>query len=53
MKDFSKETHTCFLCIHFKRPITGFPICTKKLMGVTKDMFVTYKTENGTCFELK
>lgn len=47
------ETRTCSDCNNYERPITGFPICKKKLMGVTANMLVTYKSVEGTCFEEK
>lgn len=37
-------------CIHHNRVISG-SICMKHLMGVVPTMLVTYKIENGTCFE--
>lgn len=45
------EERPCSECKHYFRPITGFPICRKKHMGVTADMRVTYKADSGTCFE--
>lgn len=47
------ETRPCSECLHFKSMLGGFPICKKKHMGVTSDMLITYKVEDGTCFELK
>jgi hypothetical protein len=47
------ETRACSECLHFKNHITGFPTCKKKLMGVTANMHVTYKAEEGSCFEVK
>lgn len=45
------ETRYCGDCKHFKEHLGGFPTCSKKLMGVTKFMLVTYKADAGTCFE--
>lgn len=46
------ETRPCSKCLHYKSMPSGFPICKKKLMGVTPSMLVTFKVEEGTCFEL-
>lgn len=49
----ASETRPCSECEQYMRPLMGFPICKKKLMGVTADLLVMYKVEEGTCFELK
>lgn len=49
----ASETRPCSECEQYMRLLMGFPICKKKLMGVTADLLVTYKVEEGTCFELK
>jgi hypothetical protein len=47
------ETRPCSECKNFRSMLDGFSICNKKLMGVTTNMLVTYKVEEGSCFELK
>lgn len=46
------ETRPCSDCKNYKVLPDG-KICTKKLMAVTADMFVTYYADEGTCFEAK
>lgn len=53
LKIYEVDPRECQHCAHFKD--TGFPgdprsICTKHLMGVTRDMHVTYEITKGSCF---
>lgn len=53
LKIYEVDPRECQHCAHFKD--VGFPgdprsICTKHLMGVTRDMHVTYEIAKGTCF---
>lgn len=45
------EDRPCKACKQFKPMLDGSSICRKKLMGVVPDMLVTFKVEDGTCFE--
>lgn len=47
---FVKEKRKCCECRNFK-DMGPIPICTKKLMGVTRNMHVCYRIDEGTCFE--
>ena len=52
IEGYSIETRTCSQCKCFREDKFGdIPYCKKKLMAVTRDMHVNYKTEDGTCFE--
>jgi len=53
LKIYEVDPRECQHCAHFKD--VGFPgqpraICTKHLMGVTRDMHVTYEITKGSCF---
>ena len=50
IKVLEEETRKCSNCKHYKKLHDG-SICTKKLMSLIPDMFVTYKVDEGTCFE--
>jgi hypothetical protein len=53
LKIYEVDPRECQHCAHFKDVgFTGDPrsICTKHLMGVTRDMHVTYDLAKGTCF---
>lgn len=47
------ETNPCGLCKHYhkKEGDNLIGICQAKLMFVTSDMLVTFKSIQGTCFE--
>lgn len=50
---YSTETRKCGSCKHFKLDFNAnvMGICKKKLMTVTSTMLVTFKNDDGTCFE--
>jgi len=52
---YAVEKHICSECLHFKEGNkiidTNLPSCEKKLMAVTRDMYVYYKIHEGTCFQ--
>lgn len=49
---YQTEDRVCCNCKNFKdMGMMQIPICTRKLMGVTRTMRVTFKTADGTCFE--
>lgn len=47
-----QETRPCKDC-RFMSIKSGQPICTKKWMGVLADMRVTFKANEGSCFQPK
>lgn len=51
IKGYTVEEHTCSECLQFEAITGNIPICKKKLMSVAPEMHVTYKDEEGTCFE--
>lgn len=56
LKIYEVDTRECQHCAHFKDlgpPQDNHCICTKHLMGVTREMRVTYEIAKGTCFSPK
>ncbi len=47
---YEREDRPCKGCKHSKEDLHGW-LCTKHLMGITPEMHVTYKKEEGTCYE--
>lgn len=53
LKVYDVDPRECRHCAHFKDlgpTQDNHCICTKKLMGVTRGMRVTYEITKGTCF---
>lgn len=48
-----QETRPCRRCRHFCDIRGDIPVCKKKLMGVTSNMYVSYDIRLGTCFEYR
>jgi hypothetical protein len=53
IEGYTTEDHTCSECLQFQVVTGEIPICKKKLMAVISEMHVTYKIDEGTCFEVK
>lgn len=52
MPGYSLEARTCDGCAHFRDMGVGdIPICRKLLMAVGRNMRVTFRDEDGTCWE--
>lgn len=56
MSNLIQETRPCSNCRYFQprkenQVVISSPLCIKKNMWVTDDMLVSFKEEEGTCFE--
>lgn len=49
-KIYEVETRQCAGCKHTKRLLDGW-MCSKHYMIIVPSLHVTYKIEDGTCFE--